>query len=399
MAGPELGLAIVATALVELCDRFRKAEIEIAERITRIHAIWLQTKSQLDVVRQLAPILEEEHRNIQEETLKVFANKLDLTNSKLRSFLKKVEGGISSNGEWQVKNSKYALFGKTLDKAIDTRQIWQRTFDPSWYLIMKAARPQIDVELEVLKRGSTCAPISSAQSLRAALNDNSRVTAPIFLPSDGLESIQISQIPYCSSKLGERHGSGRDVILEQIPRPAPGYDRTLKRNIRNLARKLSYTDPITFGLLNCKGVVEDERTHDPQQAAFTMVFRIPREFSEPHSLRSCLLHGNTNHTLSDRFKLACDLAKSIGYVHTFGFVHKTYFRKRYYLSGPQDLASDRFRWWVLEIFVTQKEGHCDLATAYGRKTSTGIHGVKARSRKMITLCNTISIALECAYLN
>ncbi|KAF7502503.1 hypothetical protein GJ744_005660 [Endocarpon pusillum] len=78
MAGPELGLAIFATvdlcfkygkALVEVCDRFRKAEIEITKRTTRTQAIWLRTKSQLDVLRQLAPILEEEHRNNQEETL------------------------------------------------------------------------------------------------------------------------------------------------------------------------------------------------------------------------------------------------------------------------------------------------------------------------------------------
>ncbi|KAF7502502.1 hypothetical protein GJ744_005659 [Endocarpon pusillum] len=190
---------------------------------------------------------------------------------------------------------------------------------------MKAAKPQIDVELEALRPRSACASISSAQSLRAALNDNPQVTTPIFLPSDGLHSIQTSQIPYCSSKLGERHGAGSGVILERITCPTPGYYRVHKRNILNLARKLSHTDPITFGLLNCKGLVEDERTQGLQEAAFTMVFRIPREFSEPRSLRSCLLDGDASCSLSDRFKLACDLAKSIGYVHTFGFVHKNVF--------------------------------------------------------------------------
>jgi hypothetical protein len=132
---------------VEVCDRFRKAETDIAERITRIQALWLRTKFQLRLLRQLAPILDEEHRNIQDETLKVFANKLDIATTKLRSYVKKNGGDGASDNEWNVKSSKYALFRKSLDVAIDELDMWQRTFDPSWYLIIKAASPQIDVEL------------------------------------------------------------------------------------------------------------------------------------------------------------------------------------------------------------------------------------------------------------
>ena len=52
------------------------------------------------------------------------------------------------------------------------------------------------------------------------------------------------------------------------------------------------------------------------------MFKIPKELSnEPRSLRSYLSSG-ANHTLTDRFKLAKQLAKSVSYVHTLGFVHK-----------------------------------------------------------------------------
>jgi hypothetical protein len=346
MSGVELGLAIVATvdlcfmrvftpslfhptnlsyrygkALVEICNRFQKAETEIVERITRIQAIWLRTKLQLELLRQLAPILDEEHRNIQDETLKVFVNKLDIASTRLRSYLRKIEGGTASHDEWKVKNSKYAVFGKSLDTAIDELDMWQRMFDPSWYLIMKAERPQIDVELENLMHRPARLPISRAQSLRAALNDSALATVSVFLPADGLDSIHVSSIRYCSAEYGQRDDASSDVILDHITCPSQANVRVFKTNVRNLARKLSHADPVTFGLLSCKGVVEHRRSQD-QQSSFTMVFRISREFSEPRSLRSWLLDVDVRHSLSDRFRIATQIAKSVGYVHTFGFVHK-----------------------------------------------------------------------------
>jgi hypothetical protein len=308
-------------ALAEVCDRFRKAEIELAERITHIQAIWLRTKSQLECVQQLAPLLDEEHRNIQEETLKVFASKLDIASTKLRSYLKKTEGNTPSGDEWQVKRSKYALFGKALDTAINELEQWKETFDPSWYLIMKAARPQIDVELETLMSRPARISITRAQSLRAALNNNAQAALPIFLPTDGLASIRVSAIPYCSAEFGQRDEANSNVILDHIACPAQINVRILKTDIRTLARKLSHADPITFGLLNCKGAVEHVRAQEHQDA-FTLIFKIPRVFSEPRSLRSWLLEGDTAHSLSDRFRIATQLAKSVGYVHTFGFIHK-----------------------------------------------------------------------------
>lgn len=308
-------------ALVELCDRFRKAEIEIAERIARIQALWLRTKLQLKLLRQLVPILDEEHCNIQDETLKVFANKLDIVTTKLRSYLKKKEGDGASDNEWKVKSSKYALFRKSLDTAIDELDVWQRIFDPSWYLIMKAANPQIDVELQTLVPQTAHLPIVRAQSLRAALNGNAQAAMPIFLPTGGLDSIHVSTIPYCAAELGRRDDTQSDVILDHITCHTQANARIFKSNIRNLARRLSHTDPITFGLLGCKGVVEHGRSQN-QQNAFTMVFRIPQEYSEPRSLRSWLLSSDGGHSLSERFRIATQIAKSVGYVHTFGFVHK-----------------------------------------------------------------------------
>jgi serine/threonine protein kinase len=310
-------------ALLEVCDRFRKAKSEIAERVARIEALWLRTKLQLKLLRELAPLLDEEHRNIQDETLKVFASKLDLANTKLRSFLKKDGGNRALDNEGKVKSSRYALFGTSLDAAINELDTWQRMFDPSWYLIMKAASPRIDAELQALipQPARLHVPITRAQSLRAALNDDTQVAVPIFLPPDGLDHIRVSAIPYCAASFGKRDNGSSNVILDHMTCPVQANTRIRKMNIRNLARKLSHTDPTTFGLLSCKGVIEQGRSQN-QHNGFTMVFRVPQEYSEPQSLRSWLLSGESSHSLSDRFRIATQMAQSIGYVHTFGFVHK-----------------------------------------------------------------------------
>jgi tRNA A-37 threonylcarbamoyl transferase component Bud32 len=49
---------------------------------------------------------------------------------------------------------------------------------------------------------------------------------------------------------------------------------------------------------------------------------MPDGYSKPRSLRSLLIERNNDHSLSDRFVIARQLAKSVGYIHTFGFVHK-----------------------------------------------------------------------------
>lgn len=52
------------------------------------------------------------------------------------------------------------------------------------------------------------------------------------------------------------------------------------------------------------------------------LFHLPEERSEPRSLRQVLRDGQGVHSLSERFRLASELAKAVNFVHVFGFVHK-----------------------------------------------------------------------------
>lgn len=60
---------------------------------------------------------------------------------------------------------------------------------------------------------------------------------------------------------------------------------------------------------------------DPAGLKITLVFRVPPGLEHPRSLRDFLLNTGCPKSLTRRFEMAKGLAKSVGYVHTFGFVH------------------------------------------------------------------------------
>ncbi|KAI9674240.1 MAG: hypothetical protein M1829_003787 [Trizodia sp. TS-e1964] len=94
------------------------------------------------------------------------------------------------------------------------------------------------------------------------------------------------------------------------------------RGVRVLARKLTCVDPLTFGLLKCRGEVQGIKRDGRRPSSFDFVFQIPEEVSsEPRSFQSCLM-TNDDLSLIFRLKLAKQLSKSISYAHTLGFLHK-----------------------------------------------------------------------------
>ena len=306
-----------------MCTAFKNADKELAQRVLRVKASWVRASYHLGLLRSIAQILPTEYLELQDQTLKVLQEKLEMTVSTLESLVVKGQAPTTSQNQSQqqvrAKRAKYALLEGRLNKAIDDLETWQGIFDPSWYLIIKAAIPQIDEELAKYTESPVKAAISPSFSLRNTLRSPSQDITPIWLKEEGITNLCIVDIPFSSAKLAQRVDGSRGLILESILCPAPVNPTEFTGKVRDLARKLSLADPVTFGLLNCKGVVKQE---DGTTQAFTFVFRMPDGLSEPTSLRSMLLSGDSNHSLSDRFLIASQLAKSVCYMHTFGFVHK-----------------------------------------------------------------------------
>jgi len=311
--------------LVQLYAAFRNAETEVKERILRVEASWLRTSDQLEFLKRIAELLDEQHKLVQQETLRVLASKLETAITKLESILKTTKkNDLAQDEGHQINRVKYLFLKESIDNAIEDLKVWQDVFDPSWFLIMKAATPQVDTELRrTVEISANRQALHSAQSLRMAVSGNEPASSTIFFPENGLGSIQLLDIPFSSVKLGERPGPGSNLILDRIPCSPLINPSILRKSIATLALKLSHSDPTTFGLLTCKGVVVHNHNRREQLPEFTLILRIPLGYSEPQTLRSYLVQQHTNHSLSDRFKLAKDLVKAVGYVHTFGFVHKS----------------------------------------------------------------------------
>ena len=258
---------------------------------------------------------------IQIRILKELDHKANTIISKLKELFKNRSGNRATEHQvTEVKRLKYIRVKERLDESIEDLASWQKMFDPSWFLILKVSNPFIDQELE--RSELAVSPLTRASGLRDALREQPLQKVSVFLPVDGLETVRTREIPFASAKCVQRTGSEKWVVVDCIP-CAPEIDMSLlTKDVRELARKLSSVDPLTFHILQCRGVVRAMEPNSRRVSSFDFIFNIPSGLSnEPRSLRS-YLSSNPGHTLTNRFQLAKQLAKSISYVHTLGFVHK-----------------------------------------------------------------------------
>jgi hypothetical protein len=300
----------------------------------RIKACWLRIDSQLSFLRGIAPTLVPEHLQIHREIVQVLSVKLEISISKLEALTKPSKEETSHPGEPQpgreVRRWKYALFKENLDLSIADLEAWQRIFDPSWYLALKVTQNKtasLTVDQELAKRPEITNPSlrSSPQELRLSLT-SSKPNTPIFLPEQGLHTTFSSTIPHSTIKTVQRHTesqkSDQSYIIETFDCSSNVDRKLVTRNVRNFAIKLAHAEPESFGLLRCKGVIPHCPDESRVPTSFTFVYWMPNGMSQPISLRSRLIEGHVDHSLSERFRLASEVAKSVSFVHMYDFVHK-----------------------------------------------------------------------------
>jgi hypothetical protein len=307
--------------LVEQYAAFKGAADEINERVLCVESIWKRTTVQLNFLRKVYETLDEEHQDIQDRILQVLVSKLKAAIFQLERVKKKKSGKDARNNSnvVELKRLKYILIKECMDNAINDLEEWQKRFDPSWFLIMKVANPVIDQELARDK--TEVASMSTAKGLRDSLKEEPQIKTSIFLPEDGL-IVNRRSIPFSTAQTMQRTTSSKWFILDSVECDPEASPSTLTKDVRDLARKLSHADPLTFGLLNCRGVIKVVDAAKKNITSFDFVFKVPEGMEDPRSLRNILISGDSNLSLSDRFKVAQQLATSVSYVHTYGFVHK-----------------------------------------------------------------------------
>ncbi|KAI1416098.1 hypothetical protein F5Y13DRAFT_127646 [Hypoxylon sp. FL1857] len=332
----ELALAIIATVdmclkrgneLKKICSALKGAEAELEERTLRLENGWERCTIQLQFVKQIQHLMDDGHRILHERTLRMLTGKLDIATLTLKSLVKAQAsaGGSGTEVRFVPRHVKYAFKKESLDEAIDALETWQRLSDPSWFLILRMNDRRVDDTLAKQPKLDESIPSTSAIRIGSReVSSTANATSGLTLPAAALSKMKIESILLCHAKIATSTRSDKVItyILDRIDSTESNLNMSTKKDVRDLARRLQHGEPQTFGLLNCKGFVEETNSSNTGQLSdFTMVFRIPPGLARPRSLRDYLINTKPN-SLSHRFSIAQQLARSISYVHVFGFVHK-----------------------------------------------------------------------------
>ncbi|KAL6406197.1 hypothetical protein AUP68_10365 [Ilyonectria robusta] len=294
-------------ALVQACKDYQEAGTKLNEIIVRIEVCWSRVLSQLEVTKELESTMADEHKHLQQQTLCILRAKLDDATQKVSKFAKRPMSEMA-------KKLQFVRLKDSLEETITELESWQRRYEPSWFHLIKLAPPTVDVMLNnLIKTGPTVAvEFMVARKFRRAFKEPSAETQSVFIREEELESYNKDAIPSCTALVATRPGDSRRLIVDTVSNGA-----VKKKDAREFARRLRDSDPFTFGIFNCKGVVRQAET-----SGIAFLFRVPEGYTALRSVRQLLLSGQAHDSLSDRLDMAKQLVNAVYYVHLYDFVHK-----------------------------------------------------------------------------
>lgn len=278
-----------------------------------IEGLWLKTEAQLESLRAIWKTLQPALQVHYTDALERLERKIVVAVESVQH-IRKLRAADGNT----YQKLKALHLKKHLKQTVLDLEDWQRRFDPSWYLITRIANPQVDKKL-MDGAPNQSPPTARLARMREAIKEapDSDYTGSIFINSSSIKSCSHA-IPGTNTFVATYPHSARTVILDRTsynPLTAPMTART---DVRDLARLLLNVDPMTFGLLKCSGVIE---VPDNDGAQFQFLLEVPQGLSSPKYLRNILME-TPKCSLSHRIQLAKQLARSVVFVHTAGFVHK-----------------------------------------------------------------------------
>ena len=287
-----------------------------------LEGVWLNTEIQLELLESLlkSDLLEPALWAHYLKALERLETKISGTISRLDS----VERRRLTNSTSRFSlDAKIVYLKRDLQQLVTSLEDWQRRFDPSWYLITLISRPAVDKQLEEYLP----TPESPATRLSRLRNAVQGASSPNSLGSSSGESIfkdssmlqsELQLIPHTNTYITRHRHDGRQVILDRTNYPKKATAIASKAQVRDLARLLRNVEPMEFGLLKCEGIIE---VPIDQGIQYEFILEVPKESYTLRNVRSLLLE-RPRCSLSKRVQLAQQLARSVMFVHTIGFVHK-----------------------------------------------------------------------------
>lgn len=300
--------------LVEVCNTYHHASAEIVKCKTSIAYTWFRIETQVKCLRDAATQLDPEFLQIQDDLLLVLISELTRLTAKVQRLSKDSTGS----------RIKYVFLKKSLDSGIASLDVWQQKFDPYWYKgVVKFIPENI----------SNARPVSGSESREPTPLETARLIQVVLSPENpaGLNDMFCKPIDVKHARVTDIEGSTAKVlrhvtnrnkvyIIDPLRCSQTMNSAELESDVTIFARKLRAINPVRFSMLQCKGVQRTRAEGD--ELRYDLVFRFPfKSTAEPTSLAS-LIASARQHSLSERLKIAQQLARAVSYVHILDFVHK-----------------------------------------------------------------------------
>ncbi|PYI33461.1 hypothetical protein BP00DRAFT_424072 [Aspergillus indologenus CBS 114.80] len=328
--------------LIKLCREIRTLPDDISDIALAIEGAWLKAESQLDLLKRLS------RDNLLAPALSAH---YDEALQRLRVKISGAVTGFEAVRKRSSPNNKIPQkvwvvhLKRHLERVVGDLEDWQRRFDPSWFLITLIASDRVDQQLDPRRHpGRNAAHLREIREAvrQIALTEtrpDNNTTHSIFRSPTHVEE-QRQQIPGTNNYLTRYVGdtSGREILFDGTNLTRSSAP-TSKIHVRDLARLLSHIDPTTFSLLRCAGVIEVPTSDQDTQYQF--IFEIPRGLRSLKTLRE-LLVSSLRMSLSERLQFAKQLARSVMFVHTTGFVHKSIRPETILIFNEEDQPSASF---------------------------------------------------------
>ena len=313
-----------------MCRAFRDADSEIEQRVTLIESSVFRTNEQLRLIKQMDQELEEEFKIMQTRLVNIFTVKLKDVIKRLERIVD-IGKDADDRPQYTIKKAKYIFVKQHLDTAILDLERWQTRFDPTWKLIMlRSTGPSVDQLIEQYRPApsgslSTTSTLRGLGTLRHMVRDEVSSGVSVYLPEAPLEGMKKQSIPYCTAMVYHQANPERYYIVDTVGvisgQLTKNRERILAKNVRALAERLHLIDTaesLRMGMLQCRGFVKRN------EGGFRFVFRQPvdADVSRPATSLRAMLIAATAHSLTERISLAKQLARSVSYMHSLGFVHK-----------------------------------------------------------------------------
>ncbi|KAK5731512.1 hypothetical protein LTR17_011310 [Elasticomyces elasticus] len=240
----------------------------------------------------------------------------------LRDKLETVKGLFPSDDPSVRQKLSFSMRGKRLlDEACGELESWSERFFRLAVVFLFFGGFGANKAASELEQRNTA--ISRMQRIRGAFSDEAPFQdSPHKLRLVPYDRSETSQVLTCCSMVVFQERRELAEYRMYGANATDGDKMALLATVRDLARRLSNAQASHMGHLTCLGFSDEESNYE-----YALRFQYPATKTNPRTLQDLLAdkinaRQGLQHSITDRYTLACKLASAVLYLHAGNFVHK-----------------------------------------------------------------------------